>query len=325
MLQFKKLDFKYLKPIIILCVLVLISSILFLLFGIKKGNLDYALSQRIPKLVAVIITGVLISFSTIIFQTTTNNVLLTPNVMGLDSFYVLIQTTIVFLLGSTHKFIVNKRINFVLCVLLMVLLSFILYSILFKKGKSNLILIVLVGIILGTLFSSLSKFMQILIDPNEYVNLQNKLFASFSNVNVDILALALIMILIIFILIFKDIKFLDVIGLGRDISISLGVDYDRLVKKFFVVVSALISISTALVGPITFLGLLVVNLTRQLIKIYNHFYLMIFCGLISVFILVFGQFLLERVFKLQTPVSVVINLIGGIYFMYLLFRESKAC
>lgn len=325
MLHNKKINAKYLRPIIFLVAMIVVVSILFLTFGIKKGNWDYSLSQRIPKLIAIILTGVLISFSTIIFQTTTNNVLLTPNVMGLDSFYVLIQTTIVFILGSTHRFITNKRINFLICVGLMVLISLVLYNILFKKGKSNIILVVLVGIIMGTLFSSLSKFMQIVIDPNEYVNLQNKLFASFSNVNVEILTLAMIMILIIFTIIFKDIKYLDVIGLGRDNAINLGVDYDGLVKKFFVVVATLISISTALVGPITFLGLLVVNLTRQIVKLYSHSYLMLYCGLVSVFILLLGQFLLERVFKLQTPVSVVINLIGGIYFMYLLFRESKTC
>ena len=207
----------------------------------------------------------------------------------------------------------------------MVLISTFLYNILFKKEKSNVILVVLVGIILGTLFSSLSKFMQIVIDPNEYLTLQNKLFASFSNINVDILIFALIMILIIGMFIFKDMKYLDVMSLGRDHAINLGVDYDRLVKKFFIVIAILTSIATALVGPITFLGLLVVNVTRQVIKTYKHFYLIIFCVLISVFTLIFGQLLLERILKIQTPVSVVINLIGGVYFMYLLLKESKTC
>lgn len=325
MFRNKKLDIKYFKSILVLVVMILIVSVLFLTLGIHKGNLSYALSQRIPKLIAMILTGSLIAFSTILFQTTTNNSLLTPNVMGLDYFYVLIQTTIIFILGSTHKLIVIKRLNFFVCVVLMVLLSTLLYNILFKKGKSNVILIVLIGIILGTLFNSLSKFMQIAIDPNEYLALQNKLYASFSNVNVDILTFSIVMILITLVFVFKDIKYLDVMGLGRDNAINLGVNYDGLMKKFFVVVSVLISISTALVGPITFLGLLVVNLTKQVVKTYKHFYLIIFCILISVFTLIFGQLLLERILKIQTPVSVVINLIGGIYFMYLLFRESKTC
>ena len=149
--------------------------------------------------------------------------------------------------------------------------------------------------------------------------------SKFFNINVDILIFALIMILIIGMFIFKDMKYLDVMSLGRDHAINLGVDYDRLVKKFFIVIAILTSIATALVGPITFLGLLVVNVTRQVIKTYKHFYLIIFCVLISVFTLIFGQLLLERILKIQTPVSVVINLIGGVYFMYLLLKESKTC
>lgn len=313
------------KLIAVLSILILIVSILFLTFGIHKGNFQYAMSLRIPKLIAIILTGMLIAFSTVLFQTTTNNWLLTPNIMGLDSFYVLIQTVIVFLLGSGSVFSTNKKLNFVICVMLMVSISFVIYTTIFKKGKSNILLIVLIGIILGTLFSSLSKFMQIAIDPNEYASLQSKLFASFNNINDDVLVASLIMIFIIFILIFKDIKYLDVMSLGREHAINLGIDYDRLIKKFFIVVSVFTSISTALVGPITFLGLLVANVTKQLVNTYKHSYIISICMLISVFVLIFGQFLLERVLKIETPVSVVINLIGGIYFMYLLLKEGKSC
>ena len=96
--------------------------------------------------------------------------------------------------------------------------------------------------------------------------LQNKLFASFNNVNVDILMFAVIIIILMIPFIYDDIKYLDVMSLGRDHAINLGVQYDKLVKKFLVIVSVLVAISTALVGPLTFLGLLVVNLTRQIAK-----------------------------------------------------------
>lgn len=311
--------------VILLSVLIFVVSLFYMFLGIKKGNLDYALSQRIPKLVAIILTGSLIAFSTTLFQTITNNRLLTPNVMGLDSFYVLIQTVIVFFFGSTHIFTTNKQLNFIICVVLMVLISTVMYSLLMNQGKFNVILIVLIGMILGTLFNSLSKFMQVMIDPNEYLSLQNKLFASFNNINSDILALSVIMIFIILIFAWKHMKYLDVMSLGRDHAINLGVDYDKLTRKIFIIVSIFISISTALVGPITFLGLLIVNVTKQIIKSYKHSQIITFGVLISVFILVFGQLLLERVLKIETPVSVIINLIGGFYFMYLLLKESKLC
>ena len=311
------------NKILILGILILIVSGLFLSIGLNANNMDYALSQRIPKLLSIILTGVCISISTTIFQTITGNKILTPNVMGLDSLYVLIQTVIVFVLGSSSVFIVNKKYNFIICVGGMILLSSLLYKMMFKKENSNILFLLLVGMIGGTLFSSLSSFMQMVIDPNEYLILQSKLFASFNNVNVDILLLSVVIILLIIPFVIDDIKFFDVMSLGKDQSINLGVDYDKIMRKSLVIISILIAVSTALVGPVTFLGLLVANVTREMMKTYKHSYLIVVSMLVSIFALVFGQLMIERILHLTTPVSVIIDMIGGIYFMYLLYKESR--
>ena len=120
-----------------------------------------------------------------------------------------------------------------------------------------------------------------------------------------------------------DVKFFDVMSLGKDQAINLGVDYDKIMRKSLVIISVLIAVSTALVGPVTFLGLLVANVTREMMKTYKHSYLIIVSMLVSIFALVFGQLLIERILHLTTPVSVIIDMIGGIYFMYLLYKESR--
>lgn len=76
-------------------------------------------------------------------------------------------------------------------------------------------------------------------------------------------------------------------------------------------------------GTVAFLGLLVANVTREMMKTYKHNYLIVVSILVSIFALVFGQLVIERVLHLTTPVSVIIDMIGGIYFMYLLYKESK--
>ena len=205
----------------------------------------------------------------------------------------------------------------------MILLSSLLYKMMFKKENSNILFLLLVGMIGGTLFSSLSSFMQMVIDPNEYLVLQNKLFASFNNVNVDILFLSIVLVLLMIPFVWDDIKYYDVMSLGKDQAINLGVDYDKIMKKSFVIIAILIAISTSLVGPLTFLGILVANITREMMKTYKHSYLITVSILVSIFTLVFGQVLMERILHLSTPVSVVINMIGGIYFMYLLYKESQ--
>ncbi|MFR3499400.1 MAG: iron chelate uptake ABC transporter family permease subunit, partial [Paraclostridium bifermentans] len=284
----------------ILGALIVIFSALFLTVGVNFDHIDYAMSQRIPKLIAIVITGGCIAFSSIIFQTITNNNILTPSVLGLDSLYVLIQTVIVFLLGVESSFITNKSSNFLLSSSLMILASFVLYKKLFERSNNNVFFLLLVGMIFGTLFKSMSTFMQVVIDPNEYAALQNSLYASFSNVNTEILMMSVIMIIAIIPFIYDELKMLDVISLGKDHAINLGVNYDKAVKKLIIVVAMLVSISTALVGPITFLGLLVVNVAKQLFKTYKHTYLISASILISILTLVVGQFLVERVFTFTT-------------------------
>jgi iron complex transport system permease protein len=293
------------------------------LFTDVKGSWDYVLSKRTEKIFAMILTGAAIAFSTIVFQTITNNKILTPSIIGLDSLYMLIQTFLVFTLGSTSS-LMNQNINFFISIGLMVLFVGILYKVIFKREGSNLYFLLLIGIIFGTLFESISSFMQVLIDPNEFMRIQDKMFASFNNINTDLLMISLILIILVTLYFLKFIKYLDVLSLGKEHAINLGVDYERIVKRLLVVVAILISIATALVGPITFLGLLVVNVTYQLFKTYQHKFLIIGSILVSIISLVGGQLIVERVFTFSTTLSVIVNFIGGVYFIYLLLKQSKA-
>ena len=297
---------------------------LFLCIGLNVNNWEYVLSRRIPRVIAIIITGGAIAFSSMIFQTVTNNRILTPSVLGLDSLYVFIQTFVVFLFGAKNLTVANNNVNFIISVSLMIVFSMALYKVMFKLGNSNILFLLLVGLIFGTLFQSLSSFMQLLIDPNEFAIIQDRMFASFNSINLNILLMSIIIVVLVIGYTYRYVKILDVLSLGREQAMNLGVEYDRVVKKMLIVVSILVSVSTALVGPITFLGLLVVNLSREYLNTYKHKYLLTYSILISVVALVGGQLVIERVMNFNTPLSVIINFVGGVYFIYLLLKESKA-
>lgn len=312
------------KKLYILGIVALFVIGLFLFEGLNGINWDYNLSKRIPKVIAIAITGGSIAFSSMIFQTVTNNRILTPSILGLDSLYMFVQTISVFLFGASSIFMINRNVNFMVSVTIMLVGTLVLYKILFKKdGNSNIFFLLLVGTVLGTLFKSMTSFMQVIIDPNEFETLQSKMFASFANVNTDILLISVIALLIIFVLFYDDVKKLDVMLLGRDQAINLGIDFDRFSKKILIVVAVLVSISTALVGQITFLGLLVVNLSYQFLNTYKHSYQITGSILISIIALVAGQFIVERILNFGSTVSIIINFIGGIYFIYLLMKEGK--
>lgn len=308
--------------IIILAVLAA-SFIALFLFSDIPGNWDYILPRRISKVVAMIITGAVIAIATVVFQTITNNRILTPSIIGLDSLYILLQTFLIFVFGATSLVSVNPAINFALSVAIMVVFAFLLYHLLFKKNQ-NVYFLLLVGLVFGTFFSSLSSFMQVLIDPNEFLIVQNKMFASFNNINTDIIPYAIAVILFTFIYFIRFLPYLDVMSLGKSHAINLGVDYEYMVKRLLIVIAIWISVATALVGPILFLGLLVANVTYEFLKTYKHTYLLIGTALLSVIALVGGQLIVERLFHFETTISVIINFIGGVYFLYLILKENKA-
>ncbi|MUG21332.1 iron chelate uptake ABC transporter family permease subunit [Paenibacillus macerans] len=288
------------------------------------GHWDYILPRRGKKLLAILLTGTAVAFSTVVFQTITNNRILTPSIIGLDSLYMLLQTFIVFLFGGTALTLMSKNLRFLLAVGFMVLFAGLLYRLLFRKEGRNIYHLLLIGLVFGTFFSSLSSFLQKLIDPNEFLVIQDKMFASFNNVDTDLLMISLAGVLLVGWYFARFSKYLDVLALGRDHAVNLGISYEFVVKRMLIVVAVLISISTALVGPITFLGLLVANVAYQFLDTYRHQTLILGASLISFISLLGGQLLVERVFTFSTSLSVIINFIGGVYFIYLMLKENKS-
>lgn len=309
------------KKILILAFLTLIMALVFVFAGLKDFD-EYALKNRFLQIAAIVIVAICIAVSTVIFQTLCNNKILTPAIIGLDSLYMLLQSALVFSLGSANLSVYRNDINFLITLACMVVFSLGLYKILFSSDKS-IYLIMLLGLIFGTLFSTLSSFFEILIDPDEFMIIQGRMFASFDNVAFDVLALAYIVTLLSFIWIFRYMKFLDPLSLGKDLSINLGINYQKISKHLMIIIAILTSISTALVGPITFLGLLVVNITYELFKTAKHSILLLACILISILALLGGVFFVSRIFDYNITISVIINFLGGIYFIYLVLKGNK--
>jgi iron complex transport system permease protein len=310
------------KKTIILAAIALLLALLYIFYDLS-GNIGYILPRRIIKVVAIVLTGGAIAFATVVFMTITNNRILTPSVLGLDSLYMLIQTFIIFIFGANSLVMMISEINYLISIGIMILFSLFLYRFLFKGEKNNIYFLLLIGMILGTFFGSFTDFMQVLIDPNEFMVAQDQMFASVNNVNTDLVYLSIIIIVAVMIYFVRFYKYLDVIALGKDEAINLGVPYDFVVKRLLIIVAILISVSTALIGPITFLGLLVVNLAYEFMKTYRHFYIILSSIFISLIALLGGQFIVEKIFTFDTTISVIINFIGGVYFIYLLLKENK--
>jgi iron complex transport system permease protein len=287
-----------------------------------KGSWVFVLKFRGLKLATLVLVAYSIAVSTVLFQTVTNNRILTPSVMGFDSLYILAQTILVFLLGSAEVAMIDPRLRFIGETVLLVTFAGILYRWLFAGGERNLHLLLLVGIISGVLFRSLSNFMQRVLDPNEFMVLQDSMFASFNSVDTTLLGIAAIIVALATLAGLRLQQTFDVLSLGRPAAISLGVPYKRVVTAILVLVAILVAVSTALVGPVMFFGLLIASLANFLAGTGKHRHIIPTAILLSIICLVGGQVILERVFSFDTALSIIIEFVGGIVFIALILRRG---
>jgi iron complex transport system permease protein len=306
---------------VVLGLLVAAAAVAFMTLG-AQGRWDFVLPFRGKKLLALILVAYAIALSTVLFQTVVNNRILTPSIMGFDALYVLIQTVLMFSLGATRVVALDPRLMFLVEVAALVLFAGILFRWLFSGATRSIHLLMLVGIVFGVFFRSLSGFLQRVIDPNDFVVLQDRLFASFNTVDASLLGLATGLIALASVVSLRMLPIYDVLALGRETAINLGVDHKRAVTVTLGVVTMLVAVSTALVGPVTFFGLLVANLAYLLLPTARHALVLPAAILIAVLALVGGQVILERVFAFDTALSIIIEFVGGLFFIFLVVRGS---
>ncbi|MGL4651952.1 iron chelate uptake ABC transporter family permease subunit [Cetobacterium sp.] len=296
---------------------------IFLLIGVNKNNFRYLISTRSVKILAMVLSGTCVAVSTLIFQTVTDSRILTPSVMGLDAMYGFLQTMTVFTLRRMIPSLTAPIPKFFITIGLMILVSLFLQQFFTGKSKGKLLYMILIGMVVGTFLDSLSSGLQMVMDPDEFLILQSSLFASYSRVNTTLLSISYAVAGAIFFWLRKDIRTLDVMSLGYSQSINLGLDYKKLLRKNLTIVGILVSISTALVGPVAFLGLLTVNISKELLKTYKHKYLIVGSIFMSILSLIIGQLIVEKIFNNSFAVGTIINFVGGMYLLWILLKERR--
>ena len=308
---------------VVLAGLVLLFIWLYQFAFVNPKFFAYAMGLRLPRLAVILIAGFAISAAAIVFQTIIRNTIVTPCLLGMNSLYLLIHTAVVFFLGSGSLFAVNPVYAFAADVIVMGFVAGFIYYTIFQKTGGNVLYVLLIGTVLSTFFSSMQNSLTRIMDPNEYDALLNTLTASFTNVNAACIIPGALLLAAIAWWLRKDLAILDVISLGREQAVSLGVDYERTLRRLMVGVALYIAVATALVGPLSFLGLITANVARQLFTTYRHTWLIAGSACVGMLILTAGQFVVEHVMVYAVPVSVFVTIGGGIYFLYLVLTAGK--
>jgi iron complex transport system permease protein len=309
------------RRFVILALLALASVVAFMTIGLR-GNLGFVLGLRAIRLAALVEVAVAISVSTVLFQTITANRILTPSIMGIDALYLFAQIMLVFLFGGLAYATLDAGWKFAVEIAALMALSCALILPMLRSGL-DMGLMLLAGVVLGVLFRSLHSLIARVIDPNDFAVVQGMSYVNFNDVNADLLAIASLLTLVSLVFIWQARHILDVVALGRDPAIGLGIDWTRMQVTCLLLVSVLVAVSTALVGPVAFLGLLIVALAERIVRARRHGLLIPAAALLGIIVLVGGQTLFQHALGNSSTLGVVVEFAGGLVFLVLLWRGSR--
>jgi len=292
---------------------VIIALALTFLFFDSDLDFDYVIPKRITRLAAMLLGAVCIAWSSIIFQTLTGNRILTPAIMGYEAVYSLLQSLLILFMGTQSLVTLGVSGNFFVSVVLMLFYSWAIHRWLLHgahAGKHH------VGLVLTMVITTFTQFVQLKVSPGEFSVLLGFSQASFGTQ----LVIATVLVVAVYAIGIKTLPMLDTLLLGRAQAISLGVDYQGLLRLHFALIAVLVAISTSLLGPTAFTGIFVANTSYALARSFRHrSSLPTGCAIASsMFIL--AQLAVEHVFNYRTTVGILINLVCGAWFLALVMR-----
>lgn len=321
----KKLLFKHLFSLNILLILLVVFGIISLFIGVIRINLDdiFSLSTtqleiilltRIPRLIAILLTGMSLSICGLIMQQLTQNKFVSPTTAGtMDCAKFGILISLIFFTGAS--FFTQTIIASVFALLG----SFIFIQILRKIKLKDVIFVPLIGLMFGGIINAITTFFAYAL--NYIQNIQGWLQGSMANVmqgNYELLYISLPLFILAYFLAHK----ITIAGMGEDLALNLGVSYNTILFLGLIIVSIITSVVIVSIGVIPFLGLIIPNL----VAIYrgdnlkkNLIYIAL-CG--ALFLLICDIISRLVIFPFEMPLSITTGVLGSLIFIFLLLKRK---
>ncbi|TXG00913.1 iron chelate uptake ABC transporter family permease subunit [Massilia arenae] len=293
-------------------------ALVFLLLG-SGFDFGYIIPRRLARLAAIVIGGVCVAWSSIVFQTITGNRILTPAVMGYEAVYLLLQAALILAAGTHSLALLGAGGNFALSMTLMLAYSWALHRWLFRKG-GNAVHGLLLGLVLTMVIGTFTQFVQLWTSPGEFSLLLGFGQASFDRAQPMQLALSGVVLAVLALSSRASLPALDVLALGREQAMSLGVDAHALVRRQFALVAVLVAVSTSLLGPTAFMGIFVANATYAVTRSFRHRRTLPAASAIAIGLFLLAQIAVEHIFNYRTTVGILVNLACGAWFLALMLR-----
>ncbi|MCI1257282.1 MAG: iron chelate uptake ABC transporter family permease subunit [Corynebacterium provencense] len=318
---------RYTVLVAVLVALALLVTVAHMTYGnpVPFGEKGFwrIVNLRRDALIAIALVALCQAFATVAFHTATDNRIITPSIMGFESIYVAVQTSVIFFFGSVGLAQFTGLPQFLLQVGIMVAFAVTLFTWLLSGRFGNIQVILLVGIVLGGGLRSLSTFMQRLLDPNEFDILTARTFGNIANANTENFPVIIPVVAVVCLVLYLRSRRMNVIALGRETATNLGVDHRRELMLILFLVSVLMAMTTSMVGPMTFLGFLVATIAYQLTDTYDHRLILPVATLVGYVFLGGSYFIMRNIFDAEGAVTIIIELIGGSVFLLFIMRKGR--
>lgn len=316
--------YKHLLSLKVLLPLLVLFSFLSLFIGVININLkdifsldstqfEIIMLARIPRLIAIIITGMSLSVCGLIMQQLTQNKFVSPTTAGtMDCAKFGILIALIFF--SHSSFIVQALVASFFALLG----SFIFIQILKKIKLKDVIFVPLIGLMFGGIISAITSFFAYAL--NYIQNIQGWLQGSMANImqgNYELLYISLPLFILAYFLAHK----ITIVGMGEDIALNLGISYNTILFLGLLIVSIITSVVIVSVGVIPFLGLIIPNLIALYLgdNLKKNLIYIAVCG--ALFLLICDIFSRLVIFPFEMPLSITTGVVGSFIFIFLLLKR----
>lgn len=309
------------RPLAITAALIALATV-YVLTG-SGMDFGYVIPRRLIKLAAMVTGGVAVALASITFQTLAGNRILTPAVMGYEAVCLMMQALLVLILGTGSLILWGGQGSILITLAAMLAWSFLLHHWLFRRARGDVWFLMLVGIVLTMVISTFTQFIQLRISPGEFAVFQGFAQVSFERVETTRLIISTLALTLVAALIWRRVPVLDVMALGRDQAISLGVDHARETRHLLALIAVLVAISVSLIGPTAFMGIFVANAARAMARGPGHRQTLPVGAAVAIGLFLLAELAAAQVFDHRTTVGILINLTCGAWFLLLMLRRRS--
>ncbi|SMF00505.1 iron complex transport system permease protein [Paenibacillus barengoltzii] len=308
-------------PFILAILGVIILGIISLFTGVydifgREDGWDMFFITRIPRTVALMLTGAAMAMTGLIMQLMTQNKMVEPTTIGTTEWAGLGLLT-VYLLIPSPSLVVRMTGAIIFSFVGTMVFFFFLRSV---RLRSSLI-VPIIGLMLGAVISALSTFMSLFFNMSQVI--EGWFIGSFAPVQAGRYEYLWIILLVTF-FIFLYANRLTLAGLGEDVATALGVNYKRLILLANLLIAVAVGIVASVIGNLPFLGLIVPNIISMIrgddlrsnlpwVCVMGMGTIML-CDIVSRVIIM----------PFEVPVSLILGTVGAVVFILILLRQRRS-